>query len=304
MIEVRGDDVDSWSDTLLEAGALSVNAEDADADSGAEQPLFGEPGAEAPRQGWSRTRLTALLPGGQDASELLQHCAQQLGRPHPPVLEVRAVDDRDWVRETQQQFGPIDIGERLRIVPSWHLPDAQRAQPAAADLQARVQIVLDPGLAFGTGSHPTTRLCLQWLDRHLRAGDAVIDYGCGSGILAIAAARLGASSVFAVDIDAQALDAARTNAAANGVAISLRSTEDPPPPAANVVLANILAQPLKVLAPLLCSLVRSGGALVLAGVLERQVDEVAQAYEHACGLQLRTVETADGWACLAARKNG
>ena len=293
-IEVSRDDADPWSDALLDAGALSVQAEDADAESPDEQPQYGEPGMPASVagavSGWRRTVLAALVDATVDPHAVLADAAAALGRDAPAVLEVRHVADRDWVRLTQSQFEPIPIGERLVITPSWH----------ASDDPARIEIVLDPGLAFGTGSHPTTRLCLQWLERHLPAGATVIDYGCGSGILAIAAARLGAASVVGVDIDPQALVATRDNAARNRVEVEVRASSDARPAPAGVVVANILSSPLKLLAPVLVDLVAPGGALVLSGVLERQVDEVSAAY--APRLPLAVAGLADGWACLAGTK--
>ena len=294
LIEVGRDDAEPWSDALLEAGALSVQAEDADAESPDEQPLYGEPGmpaaAASALPGWRRTVLTALLEAAADPAAVLREAADALGVAAPPVLALRAVADQDWVRLTQSQFEPIPIGDRLVITPSWHEPGDD----------GRISIELDPGLAFGTGSHPTTRLCLQWLERSLPAGATVIDYGCGSGILAIAAARLGASRVTGVDIDPQALVATRDNAARNRVEVEVRASADPRPEPADVVVANILSSPLKLLAPVLTDLVRPGGSLVLSGVLERQVDEVAAAY--APRLAMTVAGIVDGWACLAATK--
>jgi ribosomal protein L11 methyltransferase len=293
-IEVPRDDADPWSDALMEAGALSVLAEDADAESADEQPIYGEPGMPAAASGtlpgWRRTVLTAMVEVGDEPHALLQEAAALLARPAPPVLDVRFVPDQDWVRLTQSQFEPIPIGDRLVITPSWH----------ASDDPQRIEIVLDPGLAFGTGSHPTTRLCLAWLERHLPAGATVIDYGCGSGILAIAAARLGAGRVTGVDIDAQALVATRDNASRNRVEVTVLGTNDPRPDAADVVVANILSSPLKLLAPMLIDLVRPGGTLVLSGVLERQIDEVSAVY--ATRLPLGVHGCQEGWACLAGTK--
>jgi ribosomal protein L11 methyltransferase len=297
VIEVGRDEADPWSDALLEAGALSVQAEDADADSPDEQPLYGEPGLapDPSRQGtlagWRRTVLTALVPADADPAAVVAQAAGALAVAPPAVRELREVADRDWVRATQSQFDPIPIGERLVITPSWH---------ADALMGDRLAIVLDPGLAFGTGSHPTTRLCLQWLERHLAPGESVIDYGCGSGVLAIAAARLGAARVVAIDIDPQALQAARDNAARNHVQVEVRGTVDARPPVADVVVANILSSPLKLLAPLLVSLVRPGGRLVLSGVLERQVDEVAACYRDALPIGVAGLD--EGWACLAGTR--
>ena len=294
LIEVGPDDAEPWSDALLEAGALSVQAEDADAESPDEQPMYGEPGmpaaAASSLPGWRRTILAALLAQQTDAVRLLDTAARALGMAAPAVREIRTIPDQDWVRLTQSQFEPIPIGERLLITPSWHaLPD-----------DGRLAIVLDPGLAFGTGSHPTTRLCLQWLERELSPGASVIDYGCGSGILAIAAARLGAGKVIGIDIDAQALISARDNAQRNQVSIDVRAGADARPEPADVVVANILSSPLKLLAPVLIDLVRPGGTLVLSGVLARQVDEVSQAY--APRMTMSVAGTTDGWACLVGSK--
>jgi ribosomal protein L11 methyltransferase len=293
-IEVGRDDAEPWSDALLDAGALSVQAEDADAESPDEQPLYGEPGMPASEPGslpaWRRTVLAALIDAATDPQAVLAAAGDALGVSLPAVHSVRFVADQDWVRLTQSQFEPIPIGERLVITPSWHdVADA-----------SRIAIVLDPGLAFGTGSHPTTRLCLQWLERFLRPGATVIDYGCGSGILGIAAARLGAARVTGVDIDPQALAATRDNADRNRVAVEVRGTLDPRPEPADIVVANILSSPLKLLAPVLTDLVRPGGSLVLSGVLERQIDEVAEVY--ASRLPLAAAGVADGWACLAGTK--
>lgn len=326
-IEVDKADAEDWADALLAAGALSVQAEDADADSPDEQPLFGEPipaglpgtgeGYLPQTFGWRRTRLTILLDQERDSpavhpspSEdqkasphiitgisahqyaILLAGAERLERPLPPLLDVRWLDDQDWVRITQAQFDPIPVGQHLLILPSWHVADKQGDQ--------REALIIDPGLAFGTGSHPTTRLCLEWLDEHPPRGLRVIDYGCGSGILAIAAARLGATDVIGIDIDPQAVISTTENARINRVDIQARGGEAPLPSAANLVIANILSTPLKLLAPILSSLVAPGGRLVLSGVLERQIDEVAQCYDPA--LHVQAWRTRDGWACLSGQR--
>ena len=290
--------VEVWSDALLEAGALSVDAQDADADSIDEVPLYGEPGLTPPAPGWERTRLTALMVADCDPLAVLNDVADAIAGPPPGSVNIRWIAEQDWVRLTQAQFEPIPIGERLLITPSWHAEAAQ-----APNNRGRLCIELDPGLAFGTGSHPTTRLCLEWLEHHIHGGESVIDYGCGSGILAIAAARLGAQSVIAIDIDDQALISTQANAQANPPTdqlIVIRSTEDPRPEAVDVVVANILSMPLKLLAPVLIDLVQAGGTLVLSGVLERQADDVASAY--APRIHLTIVAERDGWVCLAGQR--
>ncbi|CAM5783067.1 50S ribosomal protein L11 methyltransferase [Castellaniella caeni] len=289
---------EAWSDALLEAGALSVSVEDADGDTEREQALFGEPGSEPETLAWQRNRLVALLADGDDPAQLLAALGALGGTPDASAWRVRDVPDADWVRLTQSQFGPITVGERIWIVPSWHREDA--GLPAAGQHDGIVRIELDPGLAFGTGSHPTTHLCLEWLAAHLRPGQTVLDYGCGSGILAIAAKLLGAGEVRGVDIDEQAVQATRQNAAVNRAQVQVSLPDGLSAGTSEVVVANILSNPLKVLAPMLAARVAPGGALVLSGVLERQADEVAQAY--APWLPLSVWAARDGWVCLAGHR--
>ncbi len=305
VVEVPRDDAEAFADACLDAGALSVQAEDADADSPDEQPLFGEPiAADAaetapaasvgPAFGWHRTRIAVLVDATTDPGPVIAAAAAGIGRSAPRVVASRRIADRDWVRETQAQFEPIPVGRRLIVVPSWH-----RDAVAARD-DGRVDLIIDPGLAFGTGSHPTTRMCLEWLDEADLAGRRVIDYGCGSGILAIAAARLGAVESIGIDIDPQALQSAAENARVNRVALDVRSSSEALPAPADIVIANILSSPLKLLAPMLGALVAPDGYLVLSGVLERQIAEVADCYDPA--LNVRSWRTCDGWACLVGRR--
>jgi ribosomal protein L11 methyltransferase len=283
------DRVESLSEALEALDALSVSVEDADAQTDAEQALFGEPGMPPPKEGWQRSRLLALFPErvqAEHAAVLLQ--AQEFWD-GCRLLGIEPVPDQDWVRLTQSQFAPVDITPEFWIVPTWHEP------PAAA----RRIIRLDPGLAFGTGTHPTTRMCLRWIARQPLAAARVLDYGCGSGILAIGAALHGAAPVDAVDIDEAAVRATRDNAQANGVALQAGLPDLARGPY-DVVLANILATPLKVLAPLLCDLVAPGGRLVLAGILERQAEELTQAYAPHVALQVSDRE--DGWILMTAQR--
>lgn len=291
-----GAQAEAWSDALLAAGALSVRTEDADADGPLEQALFGEPGEPDGFHAWPSTRITALVDSDLVPGELVAGAASAAGLMEPQALEVAEVGERDWVAATQAQFEPIEIGARLRITPSWH---REHQGPAGLSADGRAEIVLDPGLAFGTGSHPTTSMCLEWLERELPAGATVIDYGCGSGILAIAAARLGAGAVTAIDIDPQALQSTSDNAAANAVTLTVRAGDQPGCAPAQVVVANILASPLRLLAPMLESLVEPGGSLILAGLLDRQIDEVAAAYHQ---IEMRPYASREGWTCLAGRR--
>jgi ribosomal protein L11 methyltransferase len=265
--EIPAADVEAVSDALLEAGAVSVDVTDADAGTAAEQPVFAEPGSPEPRP-WGRSRVSVLVAAGEDAGTIVAAACAHAGIAPPPYQSV-AVADQDWVRASRDQFTPIRVSQRLWIVPSWH---------AAPDPGA-INIALDPGLAFGTGSHPTTKLCLAWLERTVRGGEAVIDYGCGSGILAIAAMKLGAARADGVDIDAQALLAARANALQNRVQAEFHGAAAAIRKPAQIVVANILAHPLIVLAPLLARLAAPAGRLALAGVLAGQADEVRAAYE-------------------------
>ena len=283
-------EVETLSEALEALDALSVSVEDADAQTPAEQALFGEPGMPPPQAGWERSRMVSLFASetlARDAAALL--AAQDFFAACQLVV-IQAVPEQDWVRLTQSQFTPVEITPEFWIVPTWHEPPAQ----------ARQVIRLDPGLAFGTGTHPTTRMCLQWIARQSSAGNSlgrVLDYGCGSGILAIGAAKFGALDIDAVDIDEAAVASTRANAEANHVCV-LAGLPDKAVGGYNTVLANILATPLRVLAPLLCAHVDEGGHLVLAGILARQADELKAAYAPYCQLQVHNEE--DGWILMTA----
>ncbi|MDS1140364.1 50S ribosomal protein L11 methyltransferase [Pusillimonas sp. SM2304] len=291
---------EALSDILLEAGVLSVSVEDADGDTEAERPLFGEPGLEPEVQAWHRNRVVALLPDGLDPALVLEQ-VRDAGQGDYQEGEwlLRDVPDADWVRLTQAQFQPIQVGERIWIVPSWHRdsPDVPRAAESAS---GAIHIELDPGLAFGTGSHPTTHLCLEWLAAHIHGGETLLDYGCGSGILAIAARMLGTACTQAVDIDEQAVQSTRYNAEVNRVDLEAMLPDALPDGQHQVVVANILSNPLKMLAPMLSNRVLPGGHLVLSGVLERQAEEVAQAY--APWMAMRVWQAREGWVCLHGKR--
>ncbi|MEN9551499.1 MAG: Ribosomal protein methyltransferase [Pseudomonadota bacterium] len=280
--------VDVLSEALEALDALSVSVEDADAETEHEQALFGEPGMPPPKDGWQRSKMVALFAKEEDAQEAAVLLAAQDFFESCQVLSISAVADQDWVRLTQSQFAPVEITPEFWIVPTWHEPPAQ----------AREVIRLDPGLAFGTGTHPTTRMCLRWIATHSVKDQRVLDYGCGSGILAIGAAKFGATHIDAVDIDEAAVTSTALNAQANQVGLNA-GLPDLAQGTYNTVLANILATPLKVLAPLLCSHVQAGGNLVLAGILERQEEELIQAY--APHLALKVADREDGWILMTAQ---
>jgi len=290
---VPEDRVELVSDALIdELAALSVSVEDADAQTPAEHALFGEPGMPPPAAGWQRSVVKALFDDEAGATEAATLLLAQDWADGVHVQSLQAVPDEDWVRLTQSQFSPVEIAPGFWVVPSWHTPPGEAARA----------IRLDPGLAFGTGTHPTTRMCLRWTADHAHESARwrrVLDYGCGSGILAIDAALHGAAAIDAVDIDPAAVEATRANARDNGVALNaglpeLARGEYP------LVFANILASPLKLLAPLLSAHVAAGGDLVLAGILERQADELKAAY--APWLALEVSDSVDGWILMTARK--
>lgn len=296
LLSCSEDQAEQLSDVLLELGALSVSVEDADGDTEAEQALFGEPGMEPEVCAWNRNRVVALLPDTMEVEELI-HQLLLTGVLDEAELEwsLREVPDTDWVRLTQSQFGPIEVGEHILIVPSWHKDDHPQL-----DAGERVQIQLDPGLAFGTGSHPTTHLCLEWQAAHLPAQASVLDYGCGSGILAIAAKKLGAARTMGTDIDVQAVNSTRYNAQVNNVDVEAYLPDELPAGESDVVVANILSNPLKVLAPMLANRVRPGGYLVLSGIFEWQAQEMIDVY--APFLPLQVWREREGWVCLAGRR--
>jgi ribosomal protein L11 methyltransferase len=300
-LTVGGDDADAWSDALLESGALSVDVHDAAAGTALEKPQFGEPGEMLPGA-WEQNVITALFDPGVDVRTVVHSIASAFGQ-HAPAVSTETIEEQDWVRLTQSQFEPIRITSRMWILPSWH---------QAIDADA-INLVIDPGLAFGTGSHATTRLCLQWLEAHLHPGERVLDYGCGSGILAIAARRLGAGEVTGTDVDPQALEASRTNAAINHVDCRFVAPEalgaagdegangNPDGDAmCDVLVANILTNPLRMLAPAFAALVRAEGRIVLSGILAEQAPTVIEAYSQWFNIGVWRI--ADGWAALAGTR--
>jgi ribosomal protein L11 methyltransferase len=263
-LALGGLDAGRVEQALEDVGALSVTLEDA-----GDEPIY-EPDADKPSL-WSDTRLTALFPADAHMDSVVMRLTSELGLKALPPHRIEPLEDRDWAREWLKDFKPMRFGERLWICPTAYMPP----DPSA------INLILDPGLAFGTGTHATTALCLEWLDSAELKGALVVDYGCGSGILAIAAARLGAATVWAVDNDPQALVASRDNAARNGVTDKLHICLPPAFPAmqADLLLANILAGPLVSLAPLFAAHLKPGGRLVLSGILKTQEPDIRRAYE-------------------------
>jgi ribosomal protein L11 methyltransferase len=288
-VTVSAEHAEPLSEALLERGASSVSIEDAAAGTAHEAALYGEPGP-VPQQSWPASLVSALFAPDTDVARTLACCAERLELDSIPPHRVRDVAEQDWVRLTQSQFKPIPIGKRLWIVPSWH---------ASPDPYA-IAITLDPGLAFGTGSHPTTRLCLEWLEANVRGGETVLDYGCGSGILAIAAVKLGARRAHGIDIDQQAILAATQNAKQNGVDIEFGGADGRAGLGTDIVVANILANPLKIIAPILAKHCRPGGVLLLSGILDAQSDDVIAAYRDHFALAIAAA--AEGWVLLAGTR--
>lgn len=291
---VTGGAAEALGEALMEAGALSVTIEDADADTPDEQPQYGEPGLEPVHTGWDNSIVKVLVEDDFDFGLDLAIASKAMKMPEPKIVADKPVENADWVRITQAQFQPVKVSERMWIVPTWH-------EPPAGD--KAINIRLDPGVAFGTGSHPTTHLCLQWLDSHVLAHQSVLDYGCGTGILAIAAKKLGADNVLGTDIDPQAVEAAIENARANEAAARFVLPDEMPEGCFDIVVANILSNPLKLLAPALLSRVAPEGYLVLSGILARQAQEVIDVYrEHDPQVKLSVWKEEDGWVCIAGQR--
>jgi len=294
VIDIDLKDAEAFSDALMETGALSVSVEDADEGTDAEQPLFGEPGMELKAEAWERSRVVALTELDANQAQIVALAARKAGLATAPAFTLRAVAEQDWVRLTQSQFAPIHIGKNIWVVPSWH----EAPDPDGLILE------LDPGLAFGTGSHPTTRLCMEWLEAHPAPQGAVLDYGCGSGILAIVARKLGAADVIGVDIDPQAIESARANSSRNHCEVEYYLPDAfvksyHADQRFDIVVANILSSPLILMAPMLSGRVAPGGALILSGVLARQAQEVIAAY--APFIKLTVWAEQDGWVALHGR---
>lgn len=282
------EEAESLSEALMELGALAVSIEDAAAGTTGETPVFGEPGMPIDTL-WQSNFVISLFDQSADVARLLQDAAAAVNY-RLPDYRIESVAEQDWVRLTQAEFAPIPISARLWIVPSWH----------AAPNPDAINLVLDPGLAFGTGSHPTTRLCLQWLEQHIQPADSVLDYGCGSGILTIAALKFGVRHACGVDIDPLSVTTARENALTNRVNAEFYLPDADPGTRSSVVIANILTNPLLALAPLLADRCLPGGKLVLSGILDEQADKILRAYQ--TWFELAVWRSEEGWVCLSGAK--
>ena len=292
---------ESLSEALLEHGALSVDIHDAAAGTDEEQPLYGEPGLPT-EQLWQKAEVSGMFESHAEIDVIMRSVTETLELPDMPAYRVETVEEQDWVRLTQAQFKPIRISSRLWIVPTWHQPPDSAA----------INVILDPGLAFGTGSHPTTQLCLDWLGQYLKQGETLLDYGCGSGILAIAALKLGASHVTGIDIDPHAIKASYANAILNACDQSklLFGTRYPVETVkidkssaveqADIVVANILSNPLIMLAPILAQATRKGGQIVLSGILETQAEEVKSVYRQ--WFEMQTSGKQEDWVLLTGNR--
>ena len=287
-INTTAETAEPLSDALLEAGSLSVTVTDGADGAFAEQPIFGEPGEFVGY--WNHCIVTALFNPDHDVRTALAQASLAIGLDAVPAYQTSEVDEQDWVKLTQSQFAPIQISPRLWVVPSWH----------AAPNPEAINLVLDPGRAFGTGSHPTTLLCLRWLEQHILGGESLLDYGCGSGILAIAAAKLGAASVVGTDIDPVSIEVAEQNALENLANIAFMLPNAVPAVQFDITVANILANPLKMLADIIVTRTCPDGDVVLSGILLAQAEDVIRHYAPAVSLQIASVES--DWVCLAGRR--
>ncbi|EKG91096.1 50S ribosomal protein L11 methyltransferase [Vibrio cholerae] len=288
-LNATNDNAEAIGDMLMEeTGAVSVTFLDAK-DTPVFEPLPGE------TRLWGDTDVVALYEADMDTSLILQQIKASNMLAEGFAHKVEQVEDKDWEREWMDNFHPMQFGRRLWICPSWReVPDPQA-----------VNVMLDPGLAFGTGTHPTTALCLEWLDNLNLSGKTVIDFGCGSGILAIAAIKLGAAKVIGIDIDPQALLASKDNAARNGVEDQIEvylPKDQPEGLVADVVVANILAGPLRELSPIIKGLLKPGGQLAMSGILDTQAESVAAFYRD--DLELDPIAEKSEWCRISGRKLG
>jgi len=283
IFNTTSDDAEALSDKLLECGSSAVTFQDNE-----DQPIY-EPEIDTTPL-WASTNIIALFDAATDVDMIINMLSAMMAPTSVPTYRIEAVEDKDWVREWMDNFHPMNFGEKLWICPSWHTPPQADA----------INIMLDPGLAFGTGTHPTTALCLNWLDQADIKDKVVVDYGCGSGILAIAAALLGAKQVIGVDTDPQALDATQANAERNGVTIETYLPEDCPELSCDLMIANILAGPLQSLSERLANFTKPTGDIVLSGILDIQADDVSQSYQ--AWFDMEPAAQKEEWIRLTGKK--
>ncbi len=292
-IDATEQNADLISDALMSIGALSASIEDANAETDAEEAIFGEPSSadiQYPPPGiWQQNIVTAMFDDNIDVDQVIRSLCKETGIASFQ-FKTEMIAEQDWVRATQAQFDPIKITDKLWIVPTWHVAPNSDA----------INIVLDPGLAFGTGSHPTTSLCLEWLTKQNLQNHTVLDYGCGSGILAIAAKKLGAAQVVGVDIDAQAIIASHYNAEQNQVSIEFFDANQFSHQTFDVVVANILSSALMVLAPALAKYCKTSGKIALSGILEAQSEALITRYSE--WFNMDSTKQKDAWILLTGTK--
>lgn len=283
IINIDSQRAEQLSDIFFDLGALSVSIEDEHEGTELEQPIFNEPGMIVEAL-WEHSKVVVLFDDLADVASLVSAAEIELNAAFSYVQE--NVDDQDWVRLTQSQFEPIEVTPNLYIVPSWHsIPNTNATG-----------IILDPGLAFGTGSHPTTFMCLRWIAENITPELEVLDYGCGSGILAITAKKVGAKLVDGVDIDSQAIESSLYNAEVNQVMVNFCLPNQFVAKQYDVVIANILSNPLRMLASALASYVKPSGQIILSGILDSQIEEMCEIYAQWFAMSTYTIQ--EGWACL------
>tara|TARA_B100000780_G_C21109741_1_gene448396 strand:- start:989 stop:1876 length:888 start_codon:yes stop_codon:yes gene_type:complete len=289
MIQTGADSAEKATDYLIDLGALSASIQDKNFNQNNEEIIFAEP-HNGPQQYWQENSISALFKENIDVDKIKNKLENFLNQKIEVMIS--RVEDKDWVKTTQDQFHPICIGDEFWIIPTWH----------SHELKKGITLILDPGLAFGTGSHPTTQLCIEWLIDHVKENNRVLDYGCGSGILAIAAKKIGCQSAIGVDIDPQALIASKDNASLNNVMIELAPSSEPIETKADLIVANILSSALSVLAPAIASYCKPYGMIALSGILEGQENNIIQIYKE--WFDIMKITKKEGWVCISGiRRN-
>jgi len=288
IVQINKEDVDSISDFLIELGAISTSIEDTNLNQKNEELIFGVPNIES-QQFWENNTVQALFEKKINI-EIIKAAIKNKFSNAVLSLSIEEVEDKDWVKSTQTQFSPIRINDKLWIIPTWHKIQDKNA----------INLLLDPGLAFGTGAHPTTHLCLLWLLDNINQNLSVLDYGCGSGILGIAAKKIGAKKVIGVDIDSQAVKASKDNSEMNNVKISWSNAKEKIDFKADLIVANILSSALSILAPILAEYSITNGRIALSGILESQEDDIKKIYSP--WFDFDPSYKKDGWILISGTK--